>query len=41
MLRHGLQEMHNRRLMKLPTVRASQPDRDRLEERYAEFLTVG
>lgn len=41
MLRHGLQEMHNRRLMKVPTVRASQPDRNRLEERYAEFLAVG
>lgn len=38
MLRHGLQEMHNRRLMKVPSRRAAQPDRDRLEERYAEFL---
>lgn len=41
MLRHGLQEMHNQRLMKVPSVRASHPDRSRLEERYAEFLAFG
>jgi len=38
MLRHGLQEMHNQRLMKIPRTRASRPDGARLEERYAEFL---
>jgi putative restriction endonuclease len=38
MLRHGLQEMHDRRLMKLPRSRAAHPDPARLESRYAEFL---
>lgn len=38
MLRHGLQEMHDRKLMKLPAQRAAMPDRARLEERYEEFL---
>lgn len=38
MLRHGLQEMHNHRLMKLPTHSAARPDRARLEERYEQFL---
>lgn len=38
MLRHGLQEMHNHKLMKLPTQRAARPDRSRLEERYEHFL---
>lgn len=37
MLRHGLQEMHGRRLM-TPTRRQDQPDPDRLEKRYARFL---
>jgi putative restriction endonuclease len=37
MLRHGLQEHHARPLMQLPRRRADQPDRDRLEERYAQF----
>ena len=41
MLRHGLQEMHNKRLMKLPDTRAARPDRERLEERYAHFLSAG
>lgn len=36
MLRHGLQEMAGRRL-RVPRQRAAQPDRERLEERYAEF----
>lgn len=39
MLRHGLQGMHNARLT-APAVRAAKPDRERLEERYAEFLAV-
>lgn len=38
MLRHGLQEMHNRRLMKIPHHAAARPDRARLEERYEQFL---
>lgn len=38
MLRHGLQDMHNRKLMKLPSRRAARPDATRLEMRYAEFL---
>lgn len=41
MLRHGLQELHNRRLMKTPRTRAARPDPQRLEERYADFLAVG
>ena len=38
MLRYGLQEMHNLKLMKVPSQRASRPDRARLEERYEDFL---
>jgi len=38
MLRHGLQDMHNKALMRLPSVRAARPDELRLEERYAEFV---
>jgi putative restriction endonuclease len=38
MLRHGLQDMHNRKLMRLPAIRAARPDAARIEERYAEFL---
>lgn len=38
MLKHGLQEMHNAKLMKVPTRRAARPDRSRLDERYEEFL---
>lgn len=38
MLRHGLQDMHNKKLMRLPTMAAARPDRSRLEERYEEFL---
>jgi putative restriction endonuclease len=38
MLRHGLQDMHDRPLMKLPRARAARPDSTRLEARYTEFL---
>lgn len=38
MLRHGLQAMHDQRLMALPAARAARPDLARLEERYADFL---
>ncbi len=41
MLRHGLQEMHDRRLLVIPRSRASRPDLHRLERRYSEFLTAG
>jgi len=37
MLRHGLQEMNDRRLLALPRARDAQPDRARLEERYQAF----
>lgn len=37
MLRHGLQELHRRKLMKLPTIRAQRPRRDLLELAYARF----
>lgn len=39
MLRHGLQGMHNQRLQ-APTLKAAKPSEDRLEERYAEFLSL-
>ncbi|MGH3458037.1 HNH endonuclease [Aeromicrobium sp.] len=38
MLRHGLQDMHDRKLMKLPRLRSARPDTTRLEQRYTEFL---
>lgn len=38
MLRHGLQEMHGRPLT-TPTRRQDRPDRERLQQRYARFLT--
>ncbi len=38
MLRHGLQEMHNQRLMVVPRSKGSQPDELRLEQRYERFL---
>lgn len=41
MLRHGLQEMHDHRLLVIPRSRAARPDLHRLERRYAEFLTAG
>lgn len=40
MLRHGLQEMHGRRLV-LPGRPADRPDRDRLAQRYEKFLAAG
>ena len=40
MLRHGLQDMHGRRLMKLPSVRSARPDELRLQARYQEFLSA-
>jgi putative restriction endonuclease len=39
MLRHGLQGMHNQ-AVKAPARKDARPDEERLEERYAEFLTV-
>jgi putative restriction endonuclease len=39
MLKHGLQEMHQRRL-ELPTTRRDWPDRDRLAHRWAAFLAA-
>lgn len=41
MLQHGLQEMHNHSLMKIPKTKAARPDPVRLEERYADFLAAG
>lgn len=40
MLRHGLQEMSGVRIV-VPRARDAQPDKDRLEERYAEFRAAG
>lgn len=40
MLRHGLQDMHGRRLMRLPRSHAARPDPARLETRYREFLSA-
>lgn len=37
MLRHGLQELHGRRLMALPRVRSERPDRERLAWAYQRF----
>jgi putative restriction endonuclease len=39
MLRYGLQENHGRSLAVVPTSRTSRPDRERLEERYATFVS--
>lgn len=39
MLRHGLQEMHGRRLL-VPERPSDLPDRDRLARRYEEFLAA-
>ncbi len=39
MLRHGLQEMHDRPLMVLPSKRLARPDPVRVERRYADFLS--
>lgn len=41
MLRHGLQEMHDQRLLVIPRSRASHPDVGRLERRYTDFLAAG
>ena len=38
MLRHGLQEMHGA-LLTVPVRRQDRPDKDRLEQRFAEFMT--
>jgi len=40
MLKHGLQEMHGRRIG-LPSRRKERPDRERLAERYAQFAAIG
>lgn len=40
MLKHGLQDMHNSRLMKIPRSRTARPDPDRLATRYADFLSA-
>lgn len=40
MLRHGLQDMHGRKLMKLPRSRRALPDADRLRARYEDFLSA-
>lgn len=39
MLKHGLQEMHGSRI-NLPRRVAAHPDKDRLEERFSEFLNA-
>ena len=41
MLIGGIQGVHNTRLAVLPSTRAAQPSRDRLERRYADFLAAG
>lgn len=41
MLIGGIQGVHNTRLAVLPSARASQPSRERLEQRYADFLAAG
>jgi len=40
MLRHGLQEHHGRRLMRLPSRLADRPDASRLARRFARFLAA-
>lgn len=40
MLRHGLQELHGRQLMEIPTRRADRPDPERLTERYTTFSSA-
>lgn len=40
MLKHGLQEMHGRQII-MPSKRSDRPDRERLAERYAQFIAVG
>lgn len=41
MLTGGIQGVHNTSLAVLPSSRAAQPSRDRLEQRYSEFVAVG
>jgi len=41
MLRHGLQDRHGERLRVVPSVRVERPATDRIEQRYAEFLSAG
>jgi len=41
MLTGGIQDVHNARLAVLPATRAARPSKQRLEERYAEFLDAG
>jgi putative restriction endonuclease len=38
MLRHGLQEYHDRRLLVVPRSRRDRPDAERLTRRYEQFL---
>lgn len=38
MLKGGIQGVHNQRLAVLPTARTAHPSRDRLEQRYSEFV---
>ncbi|WP_309131256.1 HNH endonuclease [Brevibacterium sp.] len=40
MLRHGLQELHGRQLMTLPTNKRERPRGDLLEEKYVHFKTA-
>lgn len=37
MLRHGIQDLHNQRLRKVPDRRNDRPDQERLEWRYEKF----
>jgi putative restriction endonuclease len=41
MLKHGLQAVHDQRLLVVPRSRAARPDAQRLEQRYAAFLRAG
>jgi putative restriction endonuclease len=41
MLRYGLQERHGERLRVVPTRRVEQPDRERLDPRFSDFLAAG
>lgn len=41
MLRHGIQEHHNKPLMVTPSAKRDRPDVVRLERRYEAFLAVG
>ncbi|GAA1795092.1 HNH endonuclease [Nocardioides hankookensis] len=41
MLKGGIQGVHNTELAVVPSARAARPSKERLEERYAEFLAAG